>query len=306
MTKLPNRDQRVVRALGVVLVLNWAVALGKLVLGVATGRVTIVADGLHSVLDGANNVLGIATIRIAAQPPDDDHPYGHRKFESLAALLIGGLIALVAWEVLDNVARTIWRRSTASAADLASTPSRSAENDLLFAGILLVSIAANWLVARYELAKGRELESPLLAADAGHTRSDCAVTGLSVASLLLGHHGWWVDPLLALGVLLFLGRASWQIIADNLPALTDRAHLDPELVREVAERVDGVLGAHGIRSHGVASDIHLDLSLRIDGDVTALEAEAIEKRARAALREAFPGLTLIGIHHCVSPDDEEE
>jgi divalent metal cation (Fe/Co/Zn/Cd) transporter len=81
-SKLPARDKAVVRVFAITLVLNLLVAGAKIVVGLLTGRITIIADGLHSLLDGANNILGIAAIIISARPPDDSHPYGHRKFEN--------------------------------------------------------------------------------------------------------------------------------------------------------------------------------------------------------------------------------
>ena len=97
------RSRSVRRVLGVVLVLNLAVAAAKLVVGWLSSSISMVADGFHSLTDGASNVVGLIGMSIADRPPDEDHPYGHRKFETLAALIIGALLSLTAWEVLKSL-----------------------------------------------------------------------------------------------------------------------------------------------------------------------------------------------------------
>jgi cation diffusion facilitator family transporter len=297
---LPDRDRSVVRVLGVIFLANWTVAAAKIAVGALSGRLTVIADGLHGLLDGANNVLGAGAIVAAARPPDSDHPYGHRKFENVAAMFIGALIALVAWEVLDNIARTVWRQMTVPET-VAAAPEPV---DWLFVAILAGTLVINGMISFQERRHGERLDSPLLLADASHTLSDCGVTAMSLASLIVGGWAWWVDPLLALGVMVFLVRASWGVIAENLPAITDRAQLDPKAVARVARGVKGVLNADGVRSRGAASEIHADLRLELDGDLTAAQAEAIETKVRRELRAAFPGLTFVGIRH-VAKDEAE-
>lgn len=289
---LTPRDRGVVRTLWLVLGLNWLVAFAKIVVGILSSNITVTADGLHSLLDGANNVLGIGALHLASSPPDQDHPYGHRKFENIAAMAIGGLIVLIAWEVMDNIVRTVWTHMRGMAHDEKGTAAEP-----IFVITLIVSVAINYMVAMYESRRGRELGSTFLSADAHHTKADCAVTGLSLLSLFLSRFGWWVDPLLALGVMAFLLVAAWEIIRENLPAFTDRAQLDPEEVGRVVERIGGVLGTSAIRSHGSATDIHLDLSVTMDRTLTVEEAERLECLVRETLHEAFPNVTFIGIEH---------
>ncbi len=92
-----SQDSAVRRVLIVVLVLNLGVAAAKLLVGWLSGSISMVADGFHSLTDGSSNVVGLIALSVAGRPPDEDHPYGHRKFETLAALMIGGLLALTAW-----------------------------------------------------------------------------------------------------------------------------------------------------------------------------------------------------------------
>lgn len=289
---LDTRDRAIIRVFLLTLGFNLLVAGSKIVVGLLSGRLTIVADGLHSLFDGASNCLGIMAILFAAQPPDDDHPYGHRKFENIAAMAIGGGIVLISWEILRGIVGAV-RTNLSEAPPEPTTPSHT----LLFTCILLAAIAVNIAVAVYQYKAGGKLDSSLLKSDARHTFSDCFVTLLSLGSLLLGWVGWWVDPLLALVVLFFLIGAAWSILKENLPAFTDKVQLDPREVERVALSVDGVMGAERIRSHGTPRDIHLDLTIRICGEQSAREAEEMERLLKRKLRETFPGITLIGVHH---------
>lgn len=282
-----------VRVMWIVFFLNAAVALAKLLVGLASGRLTVLADAFHSFIDGANNVIGVVAIAAAAAPPDKEHPYGHRKFENIAAMMIGGAICLVAWQMFHLVTERLH-------AFLNGTVTTSGElitKDPIMLAVLIITLGVNLAVAAWEHKQGTQLQSPLLRADAGHTYSDSFVTLLSISSLIFGAASWWVDPLLSLAVLVFLLRAAWAVIAENLPAFTDRARLDPDEVDRVANGVEGVLATFGIRSHGMENDIHLDLSIVVPRNLSAIEAEDIEDEVRTRLQDAFPGLTLVAIHH---------
>jgi cation diffusion facilitator family transporter len=298
-THLTPRDWAVIRVFWIVLFLNLAVAGAKLVIGLMTNRITILADAFHSFLDGANNLIGIVALGAAAAPPDAEHPYGHRKFENIAAMLIGGVICLVSWQVLSLVVTRVWEVARGKGPELSGV----VEFDALFIGVITIALMVNYAVSWWERGEGIRLQSPLLRADAGHTASDCYVTLLSLGSLMIGQLAWWIDPLLAVGVLVFLVRAAWGIISENLAAFTDRAQLDPAAVGRVAEAVEGVMGTYGIRSHGMENDIHLDLSIVVAGHLTAEQAEDIEKQVRVRLREAFPGITLVAVHHRSRPKE---
>src|SRR5215471_13775978 len=99
---VPTRYSDVARVLIRVLFLNLAVAVAKIVFGYASGAISILSDGFHSLTDGAANVVGLVGVRAARQPPDADHPYGHRKYETVAAAGVTVFLLLVVVEVLRN------------------------------------------------------------------------------------------------------------------------------------------------------------------------------------------------------------
>src|SRR5688500_11065645 len=169
-----------------ILFLNLAVALAKIVFGQLSGSISILSDGFHSLTDGASNVVALVGLRLAKKPPDANHPYGHRKFETLAA----GIIALLLLLVVVEVARAAFGRFRSGGA-----PSVTAASF----GIMLATLAINVAVVRAERRAALRLSSELLFADARHTQSD-VLTSLAVITALIGSASGFpiLDPLAAL------------------------------------------------------------------------------------------------------------
>src|SRR5439155_15370119 len=140
-----GRYRAIARVLVRVFVLNLAVALAKIAFGYVTGAVSVLSDGFHSLIDASSNVVGLIGIRAASQPPDEDHPYGHRKFETVASGAFVGFTALVVLEVLRNALNHLRGREPAHAISIAS-----------FA-VMLVTVGVNLLVIWYEAREAKRL-----------------------------------------------------------------------------------------------------------------------------------------------------
>lgn len=249
--------------LAVVLVLNLGVALAKLIVGALIHSISMVADGFHSLTDGASNVVGLIGISLAARPPDEDHPYGHWKFETLAALLIGGLLAMTAWEVLRSCFERLRDDTVPEVSTLA----------LVVMGVTMV---VNLGVSTYERRRGQELRSDLLTADAAHTRSDFFVSLAVLVSLGAAHFGYpQVDVVVAVVITGAIAHAALSIVRRSAVRLTDTAVLPPQQVREVALRVPGVQGVHKVRTRTGAGGNHADLHVQVRADLRLDEAHVI-------------------------------
>src|SRR5215204_7800436 len=168
-----ERYAAVSRVLLRVLVLNLAVAAAKIVFGYATGAISILSDGFHSLTDGASNVVGLIGVRAAGQPPDADHPYGHRKYETVAAAAVTVFLLLVMVEVLRNAFNNLAGRSRPIDISIAS-----------FA-VMVITVLINLGVVAYESRAAARLGSEVLAADALQTRGD-VWTSLTVIAALVG------------------------------------------------------------------------------------------------------------------------
>jgi cation diffusion facilitator family transporter len=279
-----DRYSEVSRVLTRVFVLNVAVAIAKLTFGYATGAVSIISDGFHSLTDSASNVVALVGIRAARQPPDQNHPYGHRKFETLASAGIFFFLLLV----LVEVVRTALSRFQSGA-----VPDISAASFVLMG----VTLAVNVGVVAYESAAARRLKSELLIADAHHTRSD-VLTSLSVIGALIGVKlGYPVlDPLAALLVAGFIGWSGWLIASETSRVLSDATVLSEADVNHVVMSVPGVLGCHHIRTRGSADHAFLDLHVWAARDMRLDDAHTLSHVVKDRLLERYPELADVIIH----------
>ncbi len=288
-----QRDARVARVLWLVLVLNLFVAGAKLLVGWQVGALSLVADGLHSVLDGSSNVVGLVGIAIARLPPDRRHPYGHRRFETIAAVVIGLLIGAGFLEVLRELYRGILGQR--------ATP----EVSWSAAFVVLLTIVVNVFISHYEAKQGKLLKSALLEADSKHTATDSVAAGAVLLGFGAVALGWsWADLVVTGLVSVFIGYVAWNILRNNLASLADEAQLEPTEVHRVATAVPGVRGAHKIRSRGAADYVHLDLHVHLDPAMSLDAAHALTHQVARALRRQFPQLEDVVIH--AEPADGRE
>jgi cation diffusion facilitator family transporter len=268
-----QRDRSIRRVLVVVLVLNATVALAKLVVGWLSSSISMVADGFHSLTDGASNVVGLIGMSIAGRPPDEDHPYGHRKFETVAAIIIGALLALTAWEVFKSLLERLQEGGQPQA------------TNLTFA-VMIVTIAINIGVTTWEHRAARKYKSDILHADAAHTLSDVFASLAVIVSLIAARLGFpQLDLVAALVITVMIGRAAFQILRDNGLLLTDTAILPAAEIEAVALEVPGVVSVHKIRSRRGPRGGHADLHVQIAGELPLEEAHRIGHQVADRLRE---------------------
>jgi cation diffusion facilitator family transporter len=281
---LSARHQAVSRVLTRVLVLNLAVALAKLILGYATGAVSIVSDGFHSLTDSASNIIGLVGLRAADKPPDADHPYGHRKFETLAA---GGIFVFLLIAVLE-IGRAAVKR-------LAS-PAPPEISWISFA-VMISTLLVNVWVVRYEAGEGRRMNSELLLADAVHTRSDVFATVGVLVSLTAVAFGYpMLDPIGGVVIAILIARTSYGIARDTSGILSDRVVIDEDDIRTAVMSVPEVLGCHHIRTRGPLDHVFLDLHVWLPADARLADAHGISHVVKDRLMERFPQIVDAVIH----------
>jgi cation diffusion facilitator family transporter len=284
LTGLDLRYQSVRQVLIRILVLNFAVAFIKIGYGQLTASLSILSDGIHSLTDGASNIVGLVGLRLAGKPPDANHPYGHRKFETLAA----GIIALMLLVITLEVAQAAIGRLSSGVAPTVSAAS--------FA-VMLVTLSINIAVTRYERREGRRLSSELLLADARHTQSDVLTSIAVVAALAGSAYGYPIlDALAALVIVGFIGYAGFEIARDTARILSDEMVISEDQISAIVLSVPRVLGCHHIRSRGSADHVFLDLHVWLDGATPLSEAHAVSHRVKDRLIERFPQITDAVIH----------
>lgn len=256
------------------LALNLTVVVGKLIAGILAGSLSVISDAIHSSVDSLNNVVGLVVMRYATAEPDDEHPYGHAKFETLAAFAIAGFLFVTCYQIGLSAFKKLFSHETATI-----------EITALTIGVMVATIVVNVFVAVYEQREGRRLKSEFLIADAIHTRSDILVSCSVLVGLVLIRLGYvWLDPVVSLAVAAFIAWNGYQIFKATVPVLVDAAPVPSSRIAEIAERVPGVHSVHDVRSrsHGgeMFIEMHLHVAAEIEADHVASHAitEAVEQR----------------------------
>jgi len=292
MIEREQRTKRITAVLWDIMALNLAVAIAKLIYGSRSGAIAITADGIHSLLDASSNVVGLIGIYAARRPPDADHPYGHRKYETFAALAIVAMLLLGCHEIVT------------AAIDRVRHPRLPVVNWLGYA-IIGTTLAINLLVVAVERLEGKRLQSELLLSDATHTASDLGASLLVLASFAAARfHLGWVDVAAAALIVLLILKSGLTILRGTLSTLADQRRIEPSEVEAVALEERDVLEAHNVRSRGPLDDIHLDLHILVDPALPIAEAHRVGHRVERRLRARWPGLTDVVVH--VEPGLESE
>jgi cation diffusion facilitator family transporter len=264
------------RVLGGILAANIIVVIVKFAVGVDTNSLAVFGDALQSSVDAVNNLFALVVVRVASKAPDEDHPYGHAKFETLGALLIALLLALSIFELVRGaIARLV-----------TGVPIVNVSGTAL--AFLVFTLVVNVGVVWFETRAGRRLNSDLLLADALHTRTDVFITLGVLAGLALARAGLaWADPALALIVALLVGRAGYQILRRSIPTLVDERAFDQGTIQREAEKVEGVVSAYAIRSRHAGDRRFAELTIAVDGRSNVASAHGIADRVENRLRDTL-------------------
>jgi cation diffusion facilitator family transporter len=282
---IQNHYRKIRKILIIVLALNWAVALAKIIYGLSSRCFSMTADGFHSLSDGTSNLIGIVGIHFACQPIDKDHPYGHKKYETLFSLVIAAMLFLVSWNLLKQG----WQRL---------------QHPVLFQTnlgsfmVMLITLAINIYVMRYEYEKGNALKSDILISDSQHTRADIFTSSAVIISLIVTKLGFpLIDPIVIILISLFVGYAAFEIAKQSSDVLCDTAvFLDDQKVRDIVLKTKGVLACHKIRSRGRIDDIHIDLHVAVNPSMHMDEAHQISNRIEETIKSTIPGITDVIVH----------
>jgi cation diffusion facilitator family transporter len=281
----PERDRQVRRVIVIEGLANVAVLALKLVVGVSTGSLAVLGDALHSLSDVANNAVAWFVVRISSQPPDRDHPYGHRKFETLAVFVLATLLTVLGIELALGALR---REAQPTAGDPWALP--------LMLGVLLINVA----LASWEGAWARRLRSDILGADARHTFADVLTTIVVIVGWQLSARGYpWLDTVCAIAVAAFVLALAFGLFRRAIPILVDSIAVEPEAVGDVARAVDGVHRVKTVRSRSTGGSTAIDMVVTVDSGITAAEAHAITDAIEEELR-AHLSIDDVTIH--VEPD----
>lgn len=280
---------KVQKILVIILFANIAVATSKVIYGYIISSISMIADGFHSMFDGVSNVIGLIGIWIAKKPPDKEHPYGHKKYETYASLGIAILLLLTCIEILENTYKSFLSKSIPKVTEMS------------FA-IMLITIAINLIVTTYEYKKGKELKSDILIADSMHTRSDILTSFSVIVSLMAVRIGYPIlDPIVALIIALLIGKSGLSIIKQSSDILCDTSILDTNKIKNIVESIDGIQNCHNIRTRGREDAIFIDLHITVNPNLHTDKAHELSKKVEKELLK-MEGVTDVVVH--IEPDSD--
>lgn len=280
-----DRFKEIKSVLWVILFANIFVALLKIIIGNKIKSSSMTADGFHSLTDGTSNIIGIVGIGYALKPKDEDHPYGHKKFETLAGLGIAMMLFFVSVDIIKNAFGKL----------LNPTPSNVSIESII---ALVITLIINIFVTTYENKKGKELNSDILIADASHTRSDIFVSIGVLGTLLALKFGFppIIDPIVSLIVAALIIHAGYEIFRDTSSILVDKFVVDNDKISQIIKDFPEVKNIHRIRSRGREDDMFLDLHVMVDENTTVKEAHLLVHKIERKIKEEINENAEVIIH----------
>lgn len=266
--------RKIKKVLWIIMFANIAVAVAKIIMGTIINSSSMTADGFHSITDGSSNIIGLIGIGIAAKPIDDDHPYGHRKFETLTGLFIVAMLVFLGFKIVTSAVTKLMNPVK---------PEVTIESLIM----MIITLGINIFVAKYEHRKGVELNSTILISDSMHTRSDIYVTIGVIATLIAVKLGVppIIDGIASLIVSGFILHAAYEIFKGASSILVDSKAVDTGKIEEIVIAQEGVKGVHKIRSRGTIDDMHIDMHILADSQMNLEETHRLTHKIQDVLRK---------------------
>jgi cation diffusion facilitator family transporter len=276
-------------------VVNLILSVVKIIIGVLANSQSLLADGLHSLSDLLSDVLVWFAAHHAAEGPDDDHPYGHGRFEILATLMLGSLLLLVAIGIAWNAF------SQLMANDVPPSPGMLAVYAAIF------SIISKEILYHYNLAVAKKVNSSLLRANAWHHRTDAISSVIVLIGLVGTYAGFlYLDALAAVVVGMMIARIGWGLAWDAMQDLADRG-LDEERQKHIKasiREVGGVKDMHLLRTRTLGGHASADVHVLVDSRISVSEGHMISVLVEQKLKQEIDEIEDVMVH--IDPEDDEK
>lgn len=286
------RDVRTVTLVGAVVDLVLGVL--KIVVGSLASSQALIADGIHSLSDLATDFLVLFASKHAHREADDEHPYGHGRIETVATVVLGVALVVVAVGICVDAVRRLMDPELLL---LPGWPALAAA---------VVSVAAKEAIYQYTAAAARRLRSSMLHANAWHSRSDAISSIIVVIGVLATMAGYpYFDAIAAVAVALMVAKIGWDLLWKSLQELIDTAlHPDKvETIRETIMAVDGVRTCHMLRTRQSGSDALVDVHIQVDPGLSVSEGHQIGEAVRGRLMDRVEEVSDVTVH--IDPEDDE-
>lgn len=275
---------------------DLTLGLLKIVVGFLYHSHALIIDGFHSLTDLLTDFFVIIITRISNEKPDEEHPYGHGRFETIGTVILGAVLMTTAGALLFE---TLQRLVTGATTEIPGWP--------VFI-TAIISIIGKEVIYQYSKRVGERLNSQLLIANAWHSRSDAITTVFVLVGATFAYFGFpFMDALAAVIVSLFIGKIGWSFLFKSIKELVDTS-LDAERVREIKSaivRVPGVLSMHDLRSRMHGPKAVLDVNVQVSPHITVSEGHEISAWVMKVLIENFDEIEDVTVHTDVEDDRDE-
>ena len=288
-----TREKEIFRITWIGSIVNFLLLIVKFLAGIIGHSAAMVADAVHSLSDFVTDIIVILFVRISGKPEDEGHDYGHGKYETLATAIIGIILFFVGVGILVNGTTSII--DTLNGKPLAP-PSILA---LIVAGVSIITKEALY---QYTVIKGKHLNSQALTANAWHHRSDAfssigTLAGIGGA-ICLGEKWRVLDPIAAIVVSLFIMKVSIKLLKPCVDELLERS-LPAETENKILDIIlsfSEVSSPHHLRTRRIGNNIAIEVHIRMDGNISLLDAHALASKIEQRLKAEFGEKTHIGVH----------
>lgn len=300
---MTNVSRRKINAARLAVASITLLAISKVAAGFFMGSISMISDGVHSGTDLLAALIALAAIRQSAKPADEQHRFGHGKFENLASIIEAGLIVVAAGMIIWHAVPRLLVPVPVEALGLGAV-------------VLIVAIAVKIGVSRHLMKVARETDSPALEATAWHMRTDVYTSiGVLVGLGLIKTTGLLIiDPLIGVLVALFILRAAYQLIRSSLKNILDASlpEGDEHRIRAALEKYRAeFVEFHDLRTRKAGPDRHIDLHLVTPARISVSEGHDLCDRIEDDIKKLFPNNVHVLIHiepcndtcvHCPKPD----
>jgi len=268
-----QRDKQVRRVILIEGTANLLVLILKTIVGLSTGSMAILADAIHSLTDLTNNVIAWFVMHFSSLPADREHPYGHRKFETLAVFMLASILVVLAFELALNAIRKEEAEVASSGIELV---------------IMLSVLVINILITIWQHSWAKRLDSDILRADVTHTFADVLITSTVIGGWQLSAMGHvWVDRVCAFGVALLVFYLAYNLFRRAVPVLLDQYAIDPQELSNIIKNVPGVNDVYRIRSRWIGKTCAIDLVISVDPTLSTEDSHDIADKIESIVEKRF-------------------
>jgi cation diffusion facilitator family transporter len=256
---------------------NLGLFLLKLWAGIVTGSIALTADAWHTLSDSISSVAVILAARLSSKKPDRDHPFGHGRWEQIAALFIAFLLAIVAFDFLkDSIMRLYYRESVVFG--------------LIAIIVTIISILAKEALAQYAFYVARKTNNLSVKADAWHHRTDSLSSVVLLVGILLAPRLWWIDGVLGIIISAMLFYATYEIAREAVMKLLGEKP-NPELIHKIHLSVEKIhpqnLHLHHFHIHNYIAHQEMTFHIRLEKDMSIETGHQIASRIEKAIYDEF-------------------